>query len=104
MPRKLSVSPTHKHQSEQRKPLSSQPPSQIAVVQNKPSFLGMIKEGFGFGIGSTIARNMFDTTRNSHSVTVVPAPAQEMKKEEPQTFTQCMEKTSGDYETCGHLE
>jgi hypothetical protein len=64
----------------------------------------MIKEGFGFGIGSTIARNMFDTTRNSHSVTVVPAPAQEMKKEEPQTFTQCMEKTSGDYETCGHLE
>lgn len=32
------------------------------IVKNGNSLLGSIKEGFGFGIGSTIARNMFGST------------------------------------------
>ena len=63
----------------------------------------MIKEGFGFGIGSTMARNMFDTTSNSNSK-VASSPVPESEKEIPDTFQQCMDKTGGNYETRGHLE
>jgi hypothetical protein len=37
-------------------------PNVIVKNNNSTSLLGSIKEGFGFGIGSTIARNLFGST------------------------------------------
>jgi len=41
------------------KPIVSSSP---VVIRNNSTLFGSIKEGFGFGIGSTIARNLFSTT------------------------------------------
>ena len=40
-------------------PINSSP---NVIVKNNNSLLGAVKEGFGFGIGSTIARNLFGST------------------------------------------
>ena len=40
-------------------PVNSSP---NVIVKNNNSLLGSIKEGFGFGIGSTIARNIFGSS------------------------------------------
>jgi len=45
--------------SKQNKTPIISPPNIVVKNGNSNSLLGSIKEGFGFGIGSTIARNMF---------------------------------------------
>lgn len=42
--------------------------SNIPIVKNKTSLFSSIKEGFGFGIGSTIARNLFGGSNESNKV------------------------------------
>lgn len=42
------------------KPISTVAP--IVISKNNTTLFGSIKEGFGFGLGSTIARNLFTTT------------------------------------------
>ena len=54
MPRQSNSNKTH------IKPISTIPP--IIITKNNNTLLGSIKEGFGFGIGSTIARNLFSST------------------------------------------
>jgi len=102
MPRKHSTSPSRKTvvSTVARKPLSSQPPS--AVAQPKSSFLSMIKEGFGFGLGSSIARNVVDSVMAPKTTST--QVEQSTKQEAPLTFAQCMTNTAGNYEECGHLE
>ena len=64
-----------------------------AAVQNKvrPNLFSSIKEGFGFGIGSSIAHNIFDSKEAKPL-----QPVLDKTKE----FKQCMEKTYNNYEEC----
>ena len=42
------------------KPISTLPP--VVITRNNNTLFSSIKEGFGFGIGSTIARNLFSSS------------------------------------------
>jgi len=79
------------------KPVISKPVVNNSVVQKRlpvneqPTLFSTIKQGFGFGIGSSIAHNIFDR--------------KEVKPQQPLTdnikeFKQCMEKTYNNYEEC----
>ena len=54
-----------------------------------PSLFGSLKQGFGFGLGNSIAHRLFS-----------PAPVLDSSKKIE--FTQCMEKTYTTYEDCAH--
>jgi hypothetical protein len=92
-----------------KKPVANTKPVLNPVVQNslpvnqQPSLFSSVKQGFGFGIGSSIAHNIFDSK-----------PAQPQQPQQPQQplypvidkiteFKQCMEKTYNNYEECGTI-
>ena len=52
-----------------------------------PTLFNSMKQGFGFGVGSSIARNLFE-----HKPPVKSDPTAEFKR--------CMERTFNNYETC----
>ena len=70
-----------------------------SLVQNRPlnqtpSLFSSVKQGFGFGIGSSIAHSIFGSR-----------PAQPLRPLDPvidktREFKQCMEKTYNNYEEC----
>ena len=66
-----------------------------SVLQNRPlnqnpSLFSSVKQGFGFGVGSSIAHNIFDSK-----------PAQPRQPLDKITeFKECMEKTYNRYEEC----
>ena len=67
-----------------------------SVLQNRPlnqnpSLFSSVKQGFGFGVGSSIAHNIFDTK--------AARPVIDKTTE----FKQCMEKTYNNYEECGPI-
>jgi hypothetical protein len=61
--------------------------SALQTGNEPPNLFSSIKQGFGFGLGSSIAHNIFD-----------------IKEAKPQPaiteFKQCMEKTYNNYEEC----
>jgi len=82
------------------KPFVNKPTVSNSVLQNRlpnnerPSLFSSIKQGFGFGIGSSIAHNIFDSTEAKppiHLHTVIDKTTE---------FKQCMEKTYNNYEEC----
>ena len=65
-----------------------------SVLQNRPlnqnpSLFSSVKQGFGFGVGSSFAHNIFDT-KAAKPVNPVTDKTTE--------FKQCMEKTYNNYE------
>ena len=66
-----------------------------SVLQNRPSnessLFSSIKQGFGFGIGSSIAHNIFDSRAH---------PVIDKTTDKTTEFKQCMEKTYNNYEEC----
>ena len=78
------------------KPISTVPP---VVITKNNSLFGSIKEGFGFGLGSTIARNLFTTTpipiSSSNNLDIRQASCIEYKK--------CLE-SDDKYECFGNLD
>jgi hypothetical protein len=63
-----------------------------------------IKEGFSFGIGTSIARNVIDRVMGPSVASVQPSPAPEEKKPTFE-FHQCMEDSAHNYELCkNHLQ
>ena len=83
-------------------------PPMAPVSGNTPSLFQSVKEGFGFGLGSTIARNLFSTRPESvHNRTQDTATATVKKDQQKhvQEFKQCMETSNNNYEECvRHLE
>jgi hypothetical protein len=57
-----------------------------------------IKQGFGFGIGSSIAHNIFD----SEATKSLP-PRLHPVIDKTTEFKQCMEKTYNNYEECAPI-
>lgn len=101
MPRKSNSSSN----SNQNKLMPFKPimPPMAPVSLNTPSLFQSVKEGFGFGLGSTIARNIFSTrSEPAHNTSHV---AEKTQKKQIQEFKQCMEISNNNYEECvRHLE
>jgi hypothetical protein len=77
------------------KPVISKP----VVVQHRPgneqpSLFSSIKQGFGFGIGSSIAHNIFDSKEAKPLHPVIDKTIE---------FKHCMEKTYNNYEECAPI-
>ena len=106
MPRKERKSSSPLKYPVKSSPLQAQPPLTTRAPQS--SFFGTIKEGFAFGIGSSIARNIFASpqpvSQPATQPVTQPATQPTPSEIEKMTFTQCMDKTAGNYEECGHLE
>jgi hypothetical protein len=63
-----------------------QRPSTVLQRPSESGLFSSIKQGFGFGMGSSIAHNIFDRTVHTTDKTT--------------EFKQCMEKTYNNYEEC----
>lgn len=77
------------------------------VLQNpalkRPSMMDTIKEGFSFGIGTSIARNVIDRVMGPSTASVQPTIVPEKKP--TFEFQQCMEDSAHNYELCkNHLQ
>ena len=92
--------------SSNSKPMPFKPimPPMAPVSFNTPSLFQSVKEGFGFGLGSTIARNLFSTrTESLHNTSHIALVEKEQKK--TKEFKQCMETSNNNYDECvRHLE
>jgi len=64
-----------------------------------PTLFDSMKQGFGFGVGSSIARNLFESRPTTTAT--APAPIVATASNDPtREFKQCMERTFNNYETC----
>ena len=85
------------------KPLVNKAAVRNSVLQNRlssnegPSFFSTVKQGFGFGIGSSIAHNIFDSKEGK------PMPPLRDVIDKTTEFKQCMEKTYNNYEECASI-
>ena len=77
-------------------------PSVSLPVHYQPSLFSSMKQGFGFGIGSSIAHNIFDS---KEAKPMQPQPMQPMQPLTDKTseFKLCMEKTYNNYEECSAI-
>ena len=78
------------------KPVINKPVVNNSVLQNRlpgntPSLFSSIEQGFGFGIGSSIAHNIFDSKEAKPLHPVIDKTTE---------FKQCMEKTYNNYDEC----
>jgi hypothetical protein len=84
------------------KAVINKPAVSNSVLQNRlpvnqhPSLFASVKQGFGFGIGSSIAHNIFDSKATNP---LPPHPVIDKTTE----FKQCMEKTNSNYEECAPI-
>ena len=78
------------------KPISKLPP--IVITKNNTTLFQSIKDGFGFSIGSTIARNLFGTTP-----TYVSSNNVDIKKSTCIEYKKCLE-TNDKYECFSNLD
>ena len=82
-------------------PAPSKPSSVQTIQVQQPTLMESVKSGFGFGIGSSIAHNIFGSR---------PAPAQAPAQSAPMAdptkltaYEQCLVDTHGDLTGCKHL-
>ena len=77
-------------------------PSVSLPVHYQPSLFSSMKQGFGFGIGSSIAHNIFDS---KEAKPMQPQPMQPMQPltDKTKEFKLCMEKTYNNYEECSAI-
>jgi len=68
-----------------------------ALVQNKPSLTDIVKEGFAFGVGSSVARNVIDRFMAPSQVKPIDA---KVDKPEPFEYIQCMQDSAFNHEAC----
>jgi hypothetical protein len=82
------------------KPVIRKPVVNNSLLQNRlpdnarPDLFSSIKQGFGFGIGSSIAHNIFDIKEAKPLQPLHPVT------DKTTEFKQCMEKTYNNYEEC----
>ena len=85
------------------KPVVNKPAVSNSVLQNRlpsnqhPSLFSSVKHGFGFGIGSSIAHNIFDSKEAK------PMPPLYRVIDKTTEFKQCMETTYNNYEECAPI-
>ena len=72
-------------------------PSVSVPVHYQPSLFSSMKQGFGFGIGSSIAHNIFDSKEAK------PMQPMQPLTDKTSEFKLCMEKTYNNYEECSPI-
>jgi hypothetical protein len=75
------------------KQVASTPP-QVNTPTQQPSLFSNIKQGFGFGVGSSIAHNIFDSKETKPQQPVI---------DKTREFKLCMEKTYNNYDECSAI-
>jgi len=70
-----------------------------ALVQKKPSLTDIVKEGFAFGVGSSVARNVIDRFM-APSQPPVKHIDTKVDKPEPFEYMQCMQDSAFNHEAC----
>lgn len=95
-------------------------PSVPTVVQHQQTLGQSIKQGFGFGLGSSIARSLFgggggsnsglssessSSNRDYHTISPQASVASEVLREnrEWREYQQCLKEARGEQEACKHL-
>jgi hypothetical protein len=77
-----------------------QPPAPVLVQQPQaPSLMNVVKEGFAFGVGSSVARNVIDRFM-APSQPPVKAIDTKVDKPEPFEYIQCMQDSAFNHEAC----
>ena len=91
------------------KAVVNKPDVSNSVLQNRlpsnqhPSLFSSVKHGFGFGIGSSIAHNIFDSKEAKPMPPLPPLPPLYRVIDKTTEFKQCMEKTYNNYEECAYI-
>jgi hypothetical protein len=78
-------------------------PVQPITAAPPRSLFTSIKEGFGFGVGNSIAMNIFRSDPPRPVVTTVVAPAAASAaptRSEPKEYTECLEMNGNNKELC----
>jgi hypothetical protein len=76
-------------------------PAAVPMIQNeRPSFGQTMKEGFGFGVGVSLAQNAVNGAINLFSVPKTSNPVENTKQTE---FEKCMKYSSNDTDLCKTL-
>jgi len=92
--------PRQPQKNKQVKNIANPPLKSTAPVfppQNTRSLASSIKEGFGFGIGSSIARNIVDSMFRPQEPKITPnTEVPNVNKE----YIKCMQESDNDYEGC----
>jgi hypothetical protein len=83
-----------KNNNDSKLPVPTQVP---ALVQNKPSLTDIVKEGFAFGVGSSVARNVIDRFMTPSQAKPIDA---KVDKPEPFEYIQCMQDSAFNHEAC----
>jgi hypothetical protein len=78
---------------------SALPPPMQLPPQQTPTIMDSIKQGFGFGIGSSIARSVFGNS--SHEK--VQLPQETATAPYIDEFIKCMERTVNNMDDCKYL-
>lgn len=84
-------------------------PPTVHLDVPKPTVWSSVKQGFGFGIGNSIAHNMFGSSTNPNSTGGTHNPnhnvTSEVLRENQQwkEYQQCLKEAKGDQEPCKHL-
>lgn len=95
-PAKFTSKPTAAVQ----KPVPQSLPA-VSTVGQGPSFGQTLKEGFAFGVGSSVARNVVDRMFSPSAPTETkPIPKEEKSQPVNHDFVLCMQESKGDYESC----
>jgi hypothetical protein len=74
-----------------------QKPAVIAVNNQRPSFGQTMKEGFGLGVGVSVAQHAVNGVMNFFSTPKSSNPVENTKVQE---YEKCMKYSVNDYETC----
>ena len=87
---------THKNSS-----LSMIPkPSAVSVINERPSLGQTMKEGFGLGLGMSVAQHAVNGAMNLFSVPKTSNPVENTKQTE---YEKCMKYSSNDTDLCKTL-
>ena len=89
-----------------KKPIPFKPvmPPSAPITLNKSTLFQSMKDGFGFGIGSTMARNFLTPAHTPEKIQNEIHEKLTTSIEKKQEFMQCMEKTQNYDECLYHLE
>jgi hypothetical protein len=71
------------------------------ITLNRPTLFQSVKDGFGFSIGATIARNLVTPIFSPEKIQQDIRDNLVKNNEKKQEFKQCMEKTQN-YDECVH--
>ena len=91
------------------KQVVNKPAVSNSVLQNRlpdnerPSLFSSVKQGFGFGIGSSIAHNIFDSKEAKPMPPLPTIPPLCPVIDKTTEFKKCMEKTYNNYEECAPI-